>query len=81
MISPEQFSEFFNKGAKRMNREVLHYRIEAAEPQWPSDADLKAVGEACDRWLAERRRLTALKIPQKKTVDTPHTSAYNSPQL
>jgi hypothetical protein len=38
MISPQQFSEFFDKGAKRMNREVLHYRIEAAEPHWPSDA-------------------------------------------
>jgi hypothetical protein len=57
MISPQQFSEFFDKGAKRMNREVLHYRIEVAEPHWPSDADLKAVGEACDRWLAQRKLL------------------------
>jgi hypothetical protein len=57
MISREQFSEYFDKGAKRMNREVLHYRIEEAEPCWPSDADLQAVGKACDRWLAKRKLL------------------------
>ena len=57
MITPQQFSEYFDKGAKRMNREVLHYRIEEAEPCWPTDEDLRSVGKACDRWLAERKLL------------------------
>lgn len=74
MISREQFSEYFDKGAKRMNREVLHYRIEHAEPDFPSAQELREMDRAIARFWERRRRL---KLPTKKTVDTPHTSDYN----
>jgi hypothetical protein len=74
MISPQQFSEFFDKGAKRMNREVLHYRIEHAEPEFPSPAELREMDRAIARFWARRR---SLKNSSKLSVDTPHTSDYN----
>jgi hypothetical protein len=57
MISREQFSEYFDKGAKRMNREVLHYRIEAAEPELPTAAELRQMDRAIARFWERRRRL------------------------
>jgi hypothetical protein len=74
MISREQFSEYFDKGAKRMNGEVLHYRIEHAEPEFPTEAELREMDRAIARFWARRR---ALKNSRKLSVDTPHTSDYN----
>jgi hypothetical protein len=70
----------FDKSAGRKNSTVISFQWDHAELELDETLS-REVGQACDRWLAERRRLTALKISQKKTVDTPHTSAYNSPQL
>jgi hypothetical protein len=57
MISREQFSDYFDKGAKRMNREVLHYRVEEAEPALPSAAELRELDRAIARFWERRRRL------------------------
>jgi hypothetical protein len=78
MISGRQLSQYFDRGAKRHNGEVLHYRIEVAEPEFPTEAELREMDRAIARFWARRKRL---KIAQKKTVDTPHTFPYNSPQL
>ncbi len=70
----------FDKSAGRKNSEVIAFQWDHAEIE-VDEALSREVGQACDRWLAQRRRLAALKIPAKLSVDTPHTSAYNTPQL
>jgi hypothetical protein len=78
MISGRQLSQYFDKGAKRHNGEVLHYRIEVAEPTFPTEAELREMDRAIARFWARRKRL---KNSRKKTVDTPHTFIYKCPQL
>ena len=66
-MSGRQLSQYFDKGAKRMNGEVLHYRVEEAEPTLPSAQELRELDRAIARfWERRRNRKTFLQKP----VDT-----------
>jgi hypothetical protein len=79
----------FDKSAGRHNHEIMAFRHDVAEVEL-DEAIWREVGEACDRWLRKRRMLRGAwknhdflftENSQKKTVDTPHTFTYKSPQL
>jgi hypothetical protein len=57
MISGRQLNQYFDKGAKRHNGEVLHYRVEVAEPAFPTEAELREMDRAIARFWARRKRL------------------------
>lgn len=62
MTSGNHLAQYFDKGAKRMNREVLHYRREEAEPLLPSAEDLREIDRAIARfWKLRRPRKSSHK--------------------
>jgi hypothetical protein len=65
-----KLNELFDKGARRMNREILSIRIENAQPYHPTTKELREIDQACNRFLAIRERA---KKKTKKLLTQQHT--------